>query len=127
MKSKRNRVKHTKTGILGTAKIEDDHGNAAVEWDDGTAAITPPEDLEWYVLDDDEIPFEAEADAREKTYSHRRQMIVIQLCLLAGLNERERPLIERAFSDCASDEWLDLAEVVTGVLFKRYHPEENPT
>ena len=56
---RKNRVKHIETGILGTAKAEDDHGNVAVEWDNRTIVTTPREELEWL---EDEVSSEAPAD-----------------------------------------------------------------
>ena len=116
MKSKRNRVKHTKTGILGTAKIEDDHGNAAVEWDDGTAAITPPEDLEWLEDLDEEIPSGLSVGERRCWVGLRQQGLVDSPLRLSCIDGPAADLIQLAFDPNPSDQDLKLAMAAVDVL-----------
>ncbi len=128
--SKRNRVRHIKTGILGTADAEDEHGNVAVDWDNRTIVTTPREDLVWLEDLDDEIPFDVpefgSVAEQEELRHQQRQMIVNHLCLLSHIAGPESALIERAFTSRADDEWLDLAEAVTGAILKRRDPVTIP-
>ena len=59
----KNRVKHIKTGHLGTAEAEADDGSIAVTWDNRTIVTTPREELEWLEELNDDIPFDAQSPA----------------------------------------------------------------
>ena len=117
--SKRNRVKHTETGILGTAKAEDDCGNVAVDWDNRTIVTTPRDDLEWYVLDDDEIPYDGpglSVELRRCWVGLRRQGLIGVLLRLSCIDGPAAGLIERAFDPNPSDQDLKLATAAVDVL-----------
>ena len=115
----KNRVRHIKTGILGTAEAEDDHGNVAVEWDNRTIVTTPREDLEWLEDLHDEIPFDAPGQSvgeRRNWVGLKQQGLVGGLLRLSCIDGPAAGLIERAFDPNPSDQDLRLAMAAVDVL-----------